>query len=197
MIIWLNGAFGAGKTQCAYELNRRISNSYVYDPENVGYFMWKNVPPTMNDRGKDDFQDIPLWRSFNLELISYIRESYDGTIIIPMTVTNRDYYDELIGGLEQKYDLHHYILYAERKTIKKRLRKRLENENRWAFKQIDRCITAFDTVIPGVKIHTDSLTIAETAELIAQKSGIKLNEDNRPRIFKEIDRIITQIRHIR
>ena len=29
MIIWLNGAFGAGKTQTAYELGRRISGAYV------------------------------------------------------------------------------------------------------------------------------------------------------------------------
>lgn len=28
MIIWLNGAFGAGKTQTAYELRRRLSGSW-------------------------------------------------------------------------------------------------------------------------------------------------------------------------
>lgn len=30
MIIWLNGAFGSGKTQTAYELHRRLRNSYIY-----------------------------------------------------------------------------------------------------------------------------------------------------------------------
>ena len=39
MIIWINGAFGAGKTQAAYELRRRAENAYVYDPENAGYFI--------------------------------------------------------------------------------------------------------------------------------------------------------------
>ncbi|MDR0635583.1 MAG: AAA family ATPase, partial [Treponema sp.] len=29
MIIWINGAFGSGKTQTAFELNRRWNNSYV------------------------------------------------------------------------------------------------------------------------------------------------------------------------
>jgi chloramphenicol 3-O-phosphotransferase len=33
MIIWLNGAFGAGKTQTAFELHSRIPDSYVFDPE--------------------------------------------------------------------------------------------------------------------------------------------------------------------
>lgn len=37
MIFWVNGAFGAGKTQTSYELHRRIPNSFVYDPENVGF----------------------------------------------------------------------------------------------------------------------------------------------------------------
>lgn len=44
MILWINGAFGSGKTTIAYELNRRIQDSYVYDPENVGYFLRKNAP---------------------------------------------------------------------------------------------------------------------------------------------------------
>ena len=45
MIIWLNGAFGAGKTQTAYELRRRLPGSYVYDPENAGFFIRDNLPP--------------------------------------------------------------------------------------------------------------------------------------------------------
>ena len=45
MILWINGAFGSGKTTTAYELHRRLKPlSYVYDPENVGYFLRKNEP---------------------------------------------------------------------------------------------------------------------------------------------------------
>lgn len=43
-IIWINGAFGAGKTQTAYELHRRLENSFVYDPENIGFFLNQNLP---------------------------------------------------------------------------------------------------------------------------------------------------------
>ena len=38
MIIWINGAFGSGKTQVAHELKRRLENSFIYDPEQIGYF---------------------------------------------------------------------------------------------------------------------------------------------------------------
>ncbi|CAI6224437.1 hypothetical protein NRS6186_01805 [Bacillus subtilis] len=37
MIIWINGAFGSGKTQTAFELHRRLNPSYVYDPEKMGF----------------------------------------------------------------------------------------------------------------------------------------------------------------
>lgn len=39
MIIWINGAFGSGKTQTSYELQRRIPNSVVYDPEKIGFLL--------------------------------------------------------------------------------------------------------------------------------------------------------------
>lgn len=39
MIIWINGAFGSGKTNTAYELKRRIPNAFVYDPEEAGFLV--------------------------------------------------------------------------------------------------------------------------------------------------------------
>ncbi len=69
MIIWLNGAFGAGKTTAACELHRRLPDSFVYDPENIGYFLRKNTPPQC---GRPDFQDIPLWRGFNYEALKLL-----------------------------------------------------------------------------------------------------------------------------
>lgn len=37
LIIWINGAFGFGKTQTVFELHRRQKPSYVYDPEKLGF----------------------------------------------------------------------------------------------------------------------------------------------------------------
>ena len=86
MMIWLNGAFGAGKTQAAYELHRRLKGSYVYDPESVGYFIRDNIPPGLRE---EDFQDHPMWRSFNFEMLDHIASRYEGDIIVPMTITDR------------------------------------------------------------------------------------------------------------
>ena len=45
MILWINGAFGAGKSQNAYELQRRVPNAFADVPERVGSFMMRNIPP--------------------------------------------------------------------------------------------------------------------------------------------------------
>lgn len=63
MIIWINGAFGSGKTALAEELHRRIPDALPFDPEYVGYILIKWAPPA--DSG--DFQDIPLWRKLAAE----------------------------------------------------------------------------------------------------------------------------------
>jgi hypothetical protein len=44
MIIWINGPFGVGKTQTAYNLSRRIKGSFIYNPEDIGYFTRKRIP---------------------------------------------------------------------------------------------------------------------------------------------------------
>lgn len=194
MIIWLNGAFGSGKTQTAYELHRRLKGSYVYDPENAGYFIGDNVPPEMR---KPDFQDHSVWRSFNLEMLDYIASHYEGDIIVPMTITNRAYFDEIVGELSKKHEVKHFILWAKKETLLKRLASRLEGSNSWAAQQIDRCLEAFDKDITECKIDTDGLTIDEVVDKIAVSSGITLMEDRRSGFRKRLDRLITQYKHIR
>lgn len=44
MIIWINGVFSSGKTTISNELNKQLSNSYLYDPENLGDFFRNNLP---------------------------------------------------------------------------------------------------------------------------------------------------------
>jgi len=43
MILWINGAFGSGKTATANKLSRKLPNSFIYDPENVGCFIRQNT----------------------------------------------------------------------------------------------------------------------------------------------------------
>ena len=198
MIIWINGAFGSGKTTTAFELNRRLENSYVYDPENIGYFIRKNSPEEFS---KGDFQDIELWRKMNYELISLIVKEYKGTLIIPMTIVNPNYYDEIIQRLiDDGIDVRHFILYASKEEIKHRLRFRLATifkKDTFALNSIDRCLYAFDNLITEEKIDTENMSVDEVVNEIARRCDLTLTKDKKTKLGKLIYRLGVLIKHIR
>jgi hypothetical protein len=196
MILWINGAFGSGKTQTAFEIHRRLDNSYVYDPENVGYFLRRNMPKEIV---RGNFQDQKLWRIFNYEIIKNIYAKYTGTIIIPMTIYEKSYFDEIIGKLtEGGIKIDHYLLGASRETLLKRLSKRHEKKGSWAEQQIDVCLWGFDALAENsIYIDTNEAGIAEVAERIAQRSNLPIKEDAGPEIMKKLKRTMVQIKHIR
>lgn len=165
MIIWINGAFGAGKTAVALELKERIKNSFIYDPEEAGEFLWRIFPSGLSRKG--DFQDIPIWRTINYDIIKYLHDNYNGCFIIPMTIVNPDYFNQIIGRLMQGgIAVYHIILIPSKPVIIQRLLSRGEDENSWAEQQIDRCQKAFEHHIDGIKIDTDRLTVKQTADMI-------------------------------
>ena len=151
VIIWINGAFGSGKTQTAFELHRRLKPSYVYDPEKMGFAMRSMIPP---DIAEDDFQSYPLWREFNYSMLSYLSDTYQGIIIVPMTITNDQYFHDIISRLRQDgRTIHHFTLLASKETLLKRLRTRAEGKT------------------PGPQ---NKSTAASTACLIASSKNISI-----------------------
>ena len=175
-LLWINGAFGSGKTTTALELNRRLSKSFVYDPENAGSFIRSNTNGLFSD---GDFQDIPLWREMNYKILRMIAENYDGIVIVPMTLVDPGYYSEIVERLvSDGVDVRHYILYAQRDEIKRRLQKRsglFSRDETFALNNIDRCVDAFDNHIKDMKIHTDDMSVDEVVETIAELSGLQLS----------------------
>jgi 2-phosphoglycerate kinase len=83
LIIWINGPFGVGKTQTAFELHARLPNSVVFDPEELGFALRKVTPRVLQT---GDFQDLPLWREFTQKAIEDVAQRFDGVIIVPMTL---------------------------------------------------------------------------------------------------------------
>ncbi|MGH4123866.1 MAG: AAA family ATPase [Clostridium sp.] len=195
MIIWINGAFGVGKTQSAYELHRRIPNSFIYDPENIGLFIRKNIPKELNS---GDFQNYSMWREFNFSMLKYIANKYKGIIIVPMTISNPQYFNEIVVQLRNDgFLINHFVLCASKETLLKRLKGRGEGKNSWAAQQIDSCIKRFSNEIFKQRIDTEDLSIQGVVEKIALLSDINLLPDNRRKIRKCYDRIITQLKNVR
>lgn len=194
MIIWINGTFGSGKTTTAYELQRRIEDVFVYDPERFGYVLKVNTPKEIL---QDDFQDYPLWREANYALLKQISEEYKGTIIVPMTLTDETYFEEIVGKLRKAgVEVKHFTLSASQEIIQKRLRKRLEGKKSWAYQQMESRISRLSSDIFKEHIHTDGLSVEAIVETIADKSSIVLLPDNRRKTKKWRDRIFVKLKEI-
>jgi gluconate kinase len=186
MIIWINGTFGSGKTTTAYELHKRVENSFVYDPERFGFVLMANVPKEIS---KGDFQNYPLWREANYQLLKQISEEYKGTIIIPMTLTNEQYFNEIVGKLrEDGIEIKHFTLSASKQTIEKRLRKRFEGKNSWAYGQMTGRLKELSKEMFQTHLETDNMSIDEVVEEIGRLSGVSLLPDHRSAFKKVIDR---------
>ncbi|WP_297635936.1 AAA family ATPase [uncultured Clostridium sp.] len=167
MIIWLNGPFGVGKTQTASELNKRIEKSFIYDPENMGDFIQKNIPLKIK---KDDFQDYKIWREFNYSYIKFLYENYSGTVIVPMTLVNYEYYNNIITELRKNgVKVKMITLIASKETIINRLNNRGDDKDSWPVNQINRCLKGLEENEFEDYINTDKLTINEVVDRILEK----------------------------
>ncbi len=198
VIIWINGAFGAGKTTVAGELCRRLPGAFCYDPENAGYFLRRNTPPCCRT---PDFQDMPLWRQINRQILSAICRQYSGPLVVPMTVINPQYWEEIAGELVREgFETEHFILEADRQTVIRRLKKRnLEMlwREQFALEALDRCLAAFAQMPEAHKIQTVEKDPSRIAEEIAACCGLELPPDRRGKWRQKLDRLKTAISHIR
>lgn len=194
MIIWLNGAFGVGKTQTAFELHSRIPSSFVFDPEQIGFAIRKVVPPSMHG----DFQDHPVWREFTFQGLRYVAENFAGAIIVPMTVVNPLYYDQTVGALrKQGFQVHHFTLLASRNTVLRRLRQRGDGSNSWGAHQLDRCLKSLSDERFSIHLNTEGRAIEAVAEEIAHYAGLDLKPATWHPILRPLKRMIVQLRHVR
>ncbi len=168
MIIFINGAFGAGKTTVAEMLVERIPNSLLYDPEEVGYCLRNIVRPIVQF---DDFQDLPPWRPLVVETARHLLKTYMRTLIMPMTLWNTAYFVEIMDGLRQfEPHLFHFCLTATNATLLKRLQDRASSPQAyaWCCERIERCVTAFQDDKFAVQLTTDDRVPEElVAEILA------------------------------
>jgi len=143
MIVFINGAFGVGKTTLAELLLARIENSLLFDAEEVGAFLSHVVHPIVTF---DDFQDLPMWRTLTVETAKQLKQIYSRTLIMPMTIWYQPYFEEVMAGLRRSEpQLYHFCLTASAESIAARLRKRnyLPETHAFCYEHIEPCVTAF------------------------------------------------------
>jgi gluconate kinase len=202
MLIWINGAFGSGKTLIAHGLQRRLRHAEVTDPELLGFALHKMLPAS----ARHDFQDLPQWRSGVLATLIQADAACNGQVIVPMSIVRDDYFDQIVGGLRSSgVDVRHYALTAARDTIHKRLERRspyltgkaLGRDETWAIQQIDRCVTALANPRYATHVPTDERTPDEVVEFIAADAGLQLIRPRLSPARERLHRVEIGIRHIR
>ncbi|MYR45399.1 AAA family ATPase [Streptomyces sp. SID5910] len=217
MLLWINGPFGGGKTQTAYEIRRRLPGSVVCDPEHAGFGLRRMLPPELRGAGGrkpliEDFQDLVSWRQGVVEVLDLALTRHDGVVIAPMTVTDPAYFAETVGRLrELGHDVRHFTLLAERETVLRRLRERGlgrllayatgknpgPRRESWAVEQLDHCLERLREPEFAEHLWTDRTTVPRTADRIAVLAGLTLRPNDEGALRTRLRQAGVGLRHIR
>ncbi|GHC70871.1 AAA family ATPase [Streptomyces flavofungini] len=208
MLLWLNGPFGGGKTQTAFEIQRRLPGSVVCDPEYVGFGLHRMLPPAL----RGDFQDLPVWRQAVYDVLDLALAKHEGTVIVPMTVVEPAYFQETVGRLRERgHDVRHFALLADRRTVLKRLRERglghvvrvvggrdvpLRRES-FAVSKLDLCLERLREPEFAEQVWTDHVSVARTADRIAASTGLTLAPNTDNAVRGRLRRAWTGVKHMR
>ncbi|ARF73335.1 AAA family ATPase [Kitasatospora albolonga] len=197
-LLWINGPFGGGKTQTAYEIRRRLPGSTVCDPEHIGFGLHRTLPPEL----RGDFQDLAAWRAGVREVLGLALKGHPGPVIAPMTLVDPGYFAEIVGGLrEDGHTVHHSALLADRETVLRRLRERglglgLKRES-FAVRRLDDCLERLAGPEFARHVRTDDITVPQVADLVAGAAGLTLAPDTDSRLRHRLRRTWTGLRHLR
>ena len=172
MILFINGPFGVGKTSVARILVEEIPNAMLYDPEIIGSVLQRVLGPV---KKADDFQDYALWRKLVVGVARILRAASAKTLVIPMTVWRRDYFDPIVAGLRRvDPDLRCFRLTASEVELVRRISSDSEDTGAhgWRMSHVEVCIDASRDPAFGAEVPTDDLTPAEVAGRVLQGIGI-------------------------
>jgi hypothetical protein len=198
VLLWINGPFGGGKTQTAYELHRRLPGSVVCDPEHVGFGLHRMTPRAL----RGDFQDFAAWREGVREVLDLVLRKHDGPVIAPMTLVNAGYFGEVVGRLrEDGHEVHHFALLAERATVLRRLRERGWGRGvKWesfAVAKLDECLERLQAPEFAEHIRTDDVPVPGVAAHIAASAGLSIAPNLDGRLRGRMRRYAVSLRHVR
>jgi hypothetical protein len=169
VIVWLNGAFGVGKTATAAALSALLEPSArVWDPESVGSMLRSQL----SDLQTGDFQDWPSWRKVVVATASAIHEQTGQLLIAAQSVLERSYFDEVVDGLAAKdVPVFHVLLDASTGVLRDRVLGDPDAAPRaWRLARLSDFVDARDWLgtAADLIVHTDAISPAAAAIAIAE-----------------------------
>lgn len=180
MIVWINGAFGAGKSSTARELIDLIPNSTLYDPELIGGQL-RHLLPQKRLAEVSDYQDLPIWRRLVVDTAAALLADLGGVLVAPMTLLRQEYRDEIFGGLaSRRIPVRHVLLRPDETILRERIANREEPDipdadqrvRQWAYDHIEPYLAALDWIGgDAYVIDTSRMAPRATAHRIAAAMG--------------------------
>ena len=166
MIVWLHGAFGAGKSSVAAELHRRRPDLVPYDPEVVGYLLRRSLPvPT------GDFQDLPEWRALVVAAGAVLDADGQRTVLAPMTLLREEYAREVFTGLADRgVQVRHVLLDVAEGELTRRIRADAAEPGAldWRLERVPAYAHArpWLTALADRVVDTTALTVEQVADAV-------------------------------
>ncbi|MGW6510874.1 AAA family ATPase, partial [Streptomyces niveus] len=181
MIVWINGAFGAGKTSTARELIDMIPNSTLYDPGLTGSGL-RELLPQKRLAEVSDFQDLPIWRRLVVDTAAALLADVGGVLVVPMTLLRQEYRDEIFGGLAaRRIPVRHVLLALDETILRGRIAgrggadtggddpARTERARQWAYEHIEPYRSALGWLTSdALVVEAGGLTPAQSAAVVAE-----------------------------
>lgn len=176
MIIWLNGAYGAGKTAVAQELSTVLPGSTVYDPAPVGTGLRELLPKEHLAR-ITGIHELPSWRRLVVETAVALLTEVSGPLITPVALLRQEHRDEVFGALAaRRIEVRHFLLEAEETILRARIDQLAategESARNWCLRQLPDYRAARHWLAgDAYTVHTDSRTPRQTASALADALG--------------------------
>lgn len=176
MLVWINGAFGSGKTTIAEALVAQMADALLYDPEQVGLMLGHLVPSSPTG----DFQDLAIWRHLVADVAAAMAAHYRCPLVVPMTVVRRDYLDEIQGRIRTHgLTVQSVVLTVDAEELRRRITDQVmdpddpdhdERIRRWRLERVDRCVRALRDPAFGVPINNVGREPSEVAAEIKART---------------------------
>lgn len=166
VIIWINGAFGVGKTTVSTLLADRLPAARLADPEHVGYLLASNL----KDVPVDDFQKYPPWRRLVPHMLNEIVRFTGADVVAPQSVVVEDYWRELNRGMSDLgLAVFHVVLDADRAVLIDRIEAdEVERGARdWRFDHIDPFLEARPWLCPAADLVVDT-SHSDPADIVGE-----------------------------
>ncbi len=167
MILWLNGAFGVGKTTIARAIRERAPTWRSFDPEQVGMLLAANLAGVEFN----DFQDLPPWRSLVPAVASEVSEFTGDDLVVVQTVLVQDYWDEMQARFrERRQRVVHVLLDAAATVLEERIRKDSieRGAEKWRLDHVGSYELARSWLLPDADlvVDTGALSVSESVSCI-------------------------------